>query len=161
MSVTRRIFLKSGAMSVLAASFLIKSADFAFGQNSGQGNPAVDFPIPYEAKQAPTFYYTRATFEPYVGGVFQTRGVGGHTVDMTLANIRSCEPNTTDLKVTKKWRRSNCFVLNFRSPEQLSDLTNIYKLRHGALGEFDLFLTRRGTTSDGILYEAVFNQVIP
>lgn len=161
MSVTRRIFLKSGVLSALAVSFLIKPAAFAFGQDLRQANPALDFQIPYEAKQGALFYFTRTTFEPYIGSSFQTRGTGGGTANLTLLSVRDCTPDAKSLKVTTKSRTSDCFALTFRASKPLPDLTTIYRLRHGALGEFDLFMTRRGETRGTILYEAIFNHVTP
>src|ERR1700742_1123113 len=139
MSLTRRIFLKSGAMSVLAAGFLIQPARSAFAQSLRPNNPALDFQVPYEAKLSAVFSYTRETFEPYIGGVFQTRGVGASTVDLTLVSVHDCKPDAKSLNVTKKSRPSECFTLNFRASGPLTELSSIYKLRHGALGEFDLF----------------------
>lgn len=157
MSLTRRIFLKSGAMSALAASVLIQPVRLAFGQSLRPNNPAVDFQIPYEAKTTPVFSYTRETFEPYIGGVFQTRGVGGSTVDLTLVSVHDCSSDAKSQKVTKRARASTCFTLNFRASGPLSELATIYRLEHGALGQFDLFLTRRGEKDEVISYEAVIN----
>jgi hypothetical protein len=148
-------------MTALMAGLLIKPGAFAFGQNLRRTDPAFDFQIPYEAQKDAVFYYTRTTFEPYVGGIFSTRGIGGKTVNLTLLSVRDCTPDAKSLKVTKKSRPSNCFALNFRSPVPLSDLTTIYRLDHGALGQFNLFMTRRGATRGGIIYEAVINHIIP
>jgi len=157
MSLTRRVFLKSGAVSVLAAGFLIQPVRSAFAQSLTPANPAQDFQVPYEAKLAAVFSYTRATFEPYVGGIFQTRGVAGKTVELTLVSVRDCTPDAKSQKVTKKSRPSDCFTLNFRASGPLSDLSSIYRLEHAALGQFDLFLTRRGEPDKEIFYEAVIN----
>jgi hypothetical protein len=150
-------------MSAIAASCLIKPVQLAFGQDLTGTNPALDFQIPYEAKQDAVFYFTRTTFEPYVGGLFQTRGTGGRTAKLTLLSVRNCtpHPNSNKLMRTGKSRPTDCFTLSFRASAPLPDLATIYRLKHGALGEFNLFMTRRGETRGGILYEAVINHVIP
>lgn len=152
--------MKSGAMSALAAGLALNAGSFVFGQSGRRSNPAADFQIPFEATQSPTFYFTRDTFAPYVGGIFTTRGVGGGTVKLTLQSIRDCKPKASTKLMTKPARNSDCFALTFSSKAKLSDLTTIYRLNHGALGQVDLFLTRR--ESDGVYYyEAVFNHLIP
>jgi hypothetical protein len=88
-----------------------------------------------------------------------TRGVGATTVDLTLVSVHDCKPDAKSLNVTKKSRPSECFTLNFRASGPLTELSSIYKLRHGALGDFDLFMTRRGDTDGVIFYEAVINHV--
>jgi hypothetical protein len=144
-------------MSVLAAGFLIQPLRSTFAQSLTKSDPAQDFQVPYQAKVSTVFSYTRATFEPYVGGVFQTLGADGKTVDLTLVSVRDCTPDANAQKVTKKSRPSECFALNFRASGPLPDLSSIYKLNHGALGQFDLFLTRRGDPDKEIFYEAVIN----
>jgi hypothetical protein len=163
MSVTRRKFLKSGAMSALAAGIVLNAGVLAFGQKelNRKSNPTIDSQIPYEATQTPTFYFTRDTFAPYVGGIFTTRGVGGHTVNLTLQPVRDCTPKASTKLMTKSARKTDCFALTFRSDEQLSDLTTIYRLNHGALGKFDVFMTQRKGAGGVYFYEAVFNHLVP
>jgi len=117
--------------------------------------PALDFQIPYEAKQAPVFYYTRTTFEPYVGGIFTARA-RRRNVNLTLQSIRDCTPNPKS-RITTKSRTSDCFALVFRASAPLTELTTIQQIEHGALGKFDLFLTRRDDERGVIFYEAVIN----
>jgi hypothetical protein len=148
-------------MSALVTSLAFNASALVFGQSLRRSDPAVDFQIPHEATQSPTFYFTRDTFEPYVGGIFTTRGVGGRTVNMKLQPIRDCTPKTTTRLMTKPARKSDCFALTFRAPARLSDLTTIYRLKHGALGEFDVFMTERAGVRGVYFYEAVFNHLVP
>lgn len=161
MPVTRRMFMKSGAMSALAAGLVFNAGAFVFGQSLRRSDPAVDFQIPYEATQSPTFYFTRDTFAPYVGGIFTTRGVGVRSVNLTLQPVRDCTPKAATRLMTKPARKSDCFALTFRSTAKLSDLTTIYRLDHGALGQFDVFMTRREGGRGVYFYEAVFNHLVP
>ena len=149
--------MKSGALSAIAAGLLFKAGVFGFGQSLRPQDPALDFQIPYAAQQNPVFYFTRSTFEPYVGGIFQTRAVGGKRASMTLLPVRDCTPKATSKLTTKPARQTDCFALTFRSNAKLSDLTTIYRIEHAALGQFDLFLTEHGATRGGYIYEAVIN----
>lgn len=162
MPITRRLFLRSGALAVLTAGLVLRPGALAFGQEKGV------HPIPAEAEQDPVFVYTRATFEPYVGGIFITRGVGGTTVELKLVAVRDRNPKAGAAPARVKGRpvmaatnnRSDCFSLLFRSPEKLSELTSIYRLSHGALGKFDLFMTPSEDEHGQIFYEAVINHLI-
>ena len=156
MSVTRRSFLRSGALSVMTTGIAAGLVPQAFGQESRRPTPAQNPQVPQEAKQSPTFSFKRETFKPYIGGTFVARA-GARSIEMTLQSVRDCTPKA-ETKITKKSRPSDCFALVFRSGGELTDLTTIYDVEHPALGTFALFLTRReGPDKGTIFYEAVFN----
>ena len=162
MPVTRRKFLRSGATAALAAGLLFRPGALAFGQDKKQPDSANGFKIPFEAQQNPVFYYTRATFEPYVGGVFLTRGLGGGTVELTLVNVHDWNPKSTAKTkrgVVSESRRTDTFSLLFRASGQLPELSTIYRIQHGALGEFDLFMTPSKGAHGELFYEAVINHL--
>lgn len=157
MSVSRRSFLRTGAVGALSAGLIFKFSNFAFGQKSAWSNPALDFQIPLEAANDPVFYYTRAMFEPYVGSVFQVRP-GLRTVNLKLVSARNYQPSSTSV-TTGKTRSTDCFSLLFRASESLPDFSTIHKLKHPALGKFDLFMTR--SEGDGkVFYTAVINHLV-
>lgn len=159
MPVTRRSFLKSGAMTVLTASIVAGAGASAFGQeHQPHGRPS-DFQIPFQAEQSPLFFFKAETFKPYVGGVFTARA-GSNSIEMTLVNVRDCTPSAQSNKVAKKVRQSECFALVFRASETLTDLTTIYDVEHAALGKFSLFMTRRDGPGSMHFYEAVFNRAL-
>lgn len=159
MTVTRRSFLRSGAMTVLLTGLALDIAPRVFAQNSRKPDPARDFEVPFEAQQASPFYFKRETFQPYLHGVFKL-SAGAHSVEATLVSIRDCTPDAKSAKVTKKSRPSDCFALVFQAQGKLTDLTSIYEVEHGALGKFALFLTRRDGPGGKYFYEAVFNHVL-
>jgi hypothetical protein len=166
MSVTRRRFLKSGATAVLAAGLVFRAGAPAFGQDKKR--PSADtsrgFQVPYEAQQDPVFFFTRATFEPYIGGVFTTRGLGGGTVELTLVAVHdwNARPATTTKRgptAATESRRTDCFSLLFRASGKLPELSTIYRLEHGALGSFNLFMTASKGPKGELFYEAVINHL--
>jgi hypothetical protein len=137
---------------------LLRNPLAALGQDGARANPALDFQLPYEATTNPVFYFTRATFEPYVGGVFSAPGVGGGRVQLRLVGISDYEPSPATRLTTRPRRRTNCFALQFRAAGQLRQLTTIHGLEHGALGRFDLFMTE-SQAGGAHFYEAVINHV--
>jgi hypothetical protein len=46
----------------------------------GQGSQSDGYQIPTSAQQQPTFVFTKATFDPYVGGIFQAPNALGNMV---------------------------------------------------------------------------------
>ena len=152
MSVSRRSFIRSAAVCALATGALLRSPLAAFGQAGSY------FETPYEATTSPVFHFTRATFEPYLQGVFVGAGARSRTVELQLVAIRDYAPPSDARLTTRAHRRTDCFSLLFRSAAPLSQLSSIHRLEHAALGEFDLFLTE-SVGRGGYYYEAVINHV--
>jgi hypothetical protein len=165
MSVNRRSFLKSGALSALAAAAALVYAAPAHGQDVPKRKvkaPTLSGPqprIPFGAEQSPLFYFTQETFRPYIGGIFNA-SAGSKSAAMTLIEVTEYIPKAAARMTTGGVLPTNSFVLKFTSADQLTDLTTIYTIEHGALGEFALFLTRRDGPAGTSLYEAVFNHVL-
>lgn len=158
MSINRRSFLKSGALSVLTATSVLVHAAPARGQVEAPG-PTQLVPVPFEARQHPLFYFTRGTFQPYVGGIF-IASAGSQSVGMTLVKVSNYTPKAWGHFSPGRVQPTNSFTLDFSSPDRLTDLTSIYNIQHAALGEFPLFMTWRAGPAGTSLYEAVFNHLI-
>ena len=159
MTVTRRRFLRSGAISALVAGFALDSIPSTFAEQLSKHVPARGFLVAAETQQDPALFFKRETFEPYVNGVFKL-SAGEKAIEATLVNVRDCKSNPKKSKVTPKSRPTESFALFFRSEEKLSGLTTIYNVEHGALGTMALFLTRRAGPRDTYFYEAVFNRTL-
>lgn len=168
-SPTRRTFLRTGAVAAVSAGIALSPMRLAFGQNSQQPNPSQDFQIPYEAKLDPVFSYRKATFDPYVGGVFTARGKGGKRVELTLVAVQEMKNpagasarsgGTQSTKLTAKARPTESFTLVFRASGPLTDLSTIHQLEHAALGKFSLFLVGDEDAKGQQTYEAVINHAV-
>ena len=154
MSVSRRSFIRSAAVCALTTGALLRTPLAAFGQAA-----ALDFAIPHEATTSPVFHFTQATFEPYLQGIFTAPGVGGRRVELQLVAINGYAPPSGARLTTRAHRRTDCFSLLFRSAAPLSQLSSIHRLGHGALGEFDLFMTESAGRGE-YFYYAVINHVM-
>lgn len=161
---SRRNFLKFGAMSGLAAPFILQSGLSAFGQISER--PArrplnherkERFEIPYEAKTERLFYYTRATFEPHLNTDFRVTVGPYRVVNLELVKVSDRTARPRKGSETS----GECFSLLFKASGKLSDLQQTYVLEHGALGKFSLFLTSASDQEKerDIYYEAIINHV--
>jgi len=157
---SRRSFLRSGTLAALAAGCALATPQLTFAQERKRPTPATDFDLPIEASQNAVFYYTQATFEPYVGGIFRGRGAG-RTVNLELVSVRGqLPPKNAPRMMRKAGPATRSFTLTFHADGTLSEVTTIHRLEHAALGRFDIFLTRRGEDDAGrIIYEAVFTHL--
>ena len=104
MSVSRRRFLRSGALGGLAAGLMLKSNTFAFGHDSNQ---PVDHVV--------GFSYSRADFEPHVGSNFRLRQ-GKQQLDLKLVHLTDFQPSrnagTFKVKSTESFVRLGYFYIN-------------------------------------------------
>lgn len=155
MAISRRFFIKSGTLSAIAAGVAFSPNRLAFGQRSTQGT-SLGSKIPMAAQREPTYMFTRATFDPYVGGIFQAPDSRGKLVSLTLLSATS---NQSSAKIsTGTPVVTDSFSLMFKAARSLPPFTSIHHVSHPALGKFDLFLTPR--VKDGVFYyEAVFNHI--
>lgn len=131
MSVSRRKFLRSGAV-VSAAALVLKPGTFALGRNSLSSHN------PINANSAHS--YRREMFEPYVGDVFRVR-VGKQMVDLKLVALENVAPASRGI-TTGKIARTDCFSMRFHASKVLPTNAGLQNLSHEKLGKFDLFLSQ-------------------
>jgi hypothetical protein len=158
MAISRRFFLKSGSLTALAAGAALSSGRLAFGQSQTEGTN-LGYQIPITAQQKPTYMFTRATFEPYVDGIFQAPDARGHMVNLTLVSVTTNKPATATRISTKRARDTDSFSLTFKASKPLPPFTSIHRISHPSLGDFDLFLSPRPQDRGVMMYEAVFNHI--
>jgi len=154
MAISRRRFIKAGTLTAIAASLAFKTQILAFGQTNTPG-----FPVPLTAQQKPTFLFTKATFEPYVGSFFQAPNASGQMVSLRLVSVTDYKPSTSTTLSTASPRNTESFSLMFQASGSLPEYTSIHRVSHAALGEFDLFLNLKSSESGQRVYEAVFNHL--
>jgi hypothetical protein len=144
MSVSRRRFLKSGA--VLSAALVLKPGTFILGQNSHSST-----------SRTSNRAYSREMFEPHVGDVFRVR-VGKQMVDLRLVALENVAPASRGI-TTGKVARTDCFSLRFHAATPLPVSAASQKLNHSKLGSFDLFMVQSEKGSR-FMQTAVVNHII-
>ena len=153
----RRKFLTSCLLFGASSGLIIANGRSVFASQPDD--------IPIQSQQDPLFMFTAATFEPYVGGYFQTLNARGQLVALKLLKVERFQTRKVDKfrlrpEIMSNAVQTNSFSLVFISEERLPQFTTIYKIEHAALGQFDLFLTA-GTGKQGELYyQAVYNHLI-
>jgi hypothetical protein len=148
---TRRAFLRDGLYSLLSMSLLLASSRIALGQTS-QGQGRVTSEIPIEAQKDPVYLFSEETFKPYVNGIFQAPNARGEMIELKLTKVQGFKSAN---KLTSRAVETKSFALIFKASDELPPFTSIHTIRHSALGEFDLFLTKRKTDDGDLYYEAV------
>ena len=140
MFVSRRKFIRIGAIAALAAGVPLKSSIVAFSQKISS------------AGTDPLSLYTQATFTQYLNSVFRLRG--SRIVDVTLMKV-------TDTFPTKAVRAAGqeSFTLLFRGGS-IELPQDTYTVEHPALGTFKLFLVPGGSDENGAQsYVATINRL--
>ena len=148
MPLARRKFVQSSLLFTASTVLFWGSARSVLAQTlKGDG-------LSTEVLGDPIYRFTRETFEPYVGGYFETPGPRGKMIALKLVKVDAYQPKTRTVVPTES------FSLLFLADGELPIFTSIHPIQHGALGEFSLFLTRQQDGPNGeIYYEAVFNHL--
>lgn len=158
MPLTRRKFLRAGAHAALIATLPLATFEKVFAQEEKQTPfrpQKVDglYQVPQEARSERPFQFTLATFKPHVNTDFKVRA-GVLVTTLRLVEVESC--------ASEAQADGECFSLTFRADGELTRLSTIHRFEHGALGEFDIFVspTQRASDPDAQYYVAVINHRI-
>ena len=151
MQLARRKFVVS--------SLLFTASTFMFSESvrSGLAQTLVrDDRLSDDVLRDPVLRFTKETFEPYVGGYFEAPGPRGKMIALKLLRVDTYVPKGT---LTRSTVATDSFSLLFRADAELPTFSSIHPIKHGALGQFNLFLSRQDGPNGEIRYEAVFNHL--
>jgi hypothetical protein len=149
-------------ISAVSASFVLSAARVGVAQKQARGQVtttierSVDLPL--EVQQDPVFLFKPETFKPYVGGIFTAPNALGQKIELELMNVKVFKP-VNAVRYTRKYANTESFSLTFKAAAELPPFTSIHKINHPALGQFQLFLTKRVSDSGDLLYDAVINHI--
>jgi hypothetical protein len=142
MSISRRVFIKTGALAAVVAGISLKPSLLVLGQEPTVALPALD----------PLSNYTQATFEQYVNSIFTLRG--RRTIEVMLTKVE----DTLPAKVSRAGGRES-FALHFRGGGAALP-QDTYVVEHPSLGTFRMFLVPTATDENGAQgYVAVINRL--
>ena len=140
MSISRRVFIKSGTLAAMLAGISLQPTLRALAQ--GQIATVAD----------PLSNYTQTTFEQYLNSVFTLRRFV--SVEVVLEKVE----DTLSPKVSRDGGRES-FTLHFRGGNRALP-QDTYMVDHPALGTFALFLVPSGADENGAQsYVAVINRL--
>lgn len=99
--------------------------------------------------------FTCQTFAPLLGGTFRIHADAEHSVEVEL--IEAVETGDSVVQATSQEQvRRAPFSLVFRGPRSIVLPQQIYRMEHGQLGDFELFLVPIGPDQAGMRYQAIF-----
>ena len=158
MPLSRRSFLRDGLCSAVSIALLLASSRISLGQTQKNeiGRVPPGSPVPLEAQKDAVYLFREETFRPYVNGIFQSPNARGEMIELRLIRVETFKPSD---KLTNRTRETKSFSLTFKATDELPPFTSIHTIKHPALGEFDLFLTKRKTDGGDIYYDAVINHL--
>lgn len=166
MSISRRKFIKAGAMIALAAGLPLKgSMAAAPGKQAAKTQTKAAAGMSTKAAAGPTAlspqdqsdmlqYYTKATFTAHIDSMFQLRSKRVPAIEVRLIEVKDSGPVPDQRPAGKE-----CFSLLFRSVRKLPQDT--FTVKHSALGTFLLVLAPVGHDKRGYYLEAVINRLNP
>lgn len=156
MNVTRRKFLRAGAVSALFAGLTLAPSKLAFGQKKQRKPATPDAPT----QSDPVFSFNASTFAPYVGSEFMLAATArGRATGARLERVSDFQQDLRKRRLAT--HGGECFSLVFSAPAPKRGVPQqaTYRVEHAALGRFALFLVP-GPVSDGsVTYEAVVNRL--
>jgi hypothetical protein len=161
-SLTRRKFLRAGAISAISVGVGLAATRLTIGQSGGrQHGPVIrrSAEIPLAAQMEAPFLFNAQTFRPYVGDFFQAPNARGQMIPLKLVSLKTFTPTATGLRLTRSVGESESFSLIFKADARLPLFVAIHKISHPALGHFELFLSERKDDNGTFFYEAVFNHI--
>ncbi len=143
MAVTRRSFMKNGALVGLAAGLPMKSAAEALAMTGSTPNPFSGgifshLDMAAFSRQLNTYFRVR---NPTTGATLKLVGITDWT------------------KSSQKSTGGECFSLIFAGSDSRSLPQGTYSVEQSSLGTFSMLLVPSGKTTNKRHYEAVFNRL--
>ena len=157
MTVSRRKFVKAGAMMGLSAAAALKGATTVFGQQADGARSGL-FRIPDDS-QAEIYRLSEDTFSRYIGTTFRIRTSPFTAINLELIKVTRRELSPSDSEKAAKTPEVDCFSVVFRGPRKLPLESRTYRIEHDQMGAFDLFIAPVDDHKKQRHYQAVFNRV--
>jgi uncharacterized protein DUF6916 len=161
MSLTRRRFIETASLTVLAGSVLPAS----LAQNLHELKDD-----PFAPERLTLFYgVSPLTFKSLIGDSFEASSADRSPGSLELMAVKEYEPEPEKAPTKGRWvgphpqqseQKTNCFSLRFQgSGEALPQGT--YTLHHDAIGSFPLFIVPGRSETGASTYTAIFNLLNP
>ena len=148
MPISRRYFLRAGAVTMAAASAPI-SLNVLAAARGARNNAAAPQP-----DSAPALM-SKAMFAAHLNTTFLIRPHNAQAVRVKLVELEDCGPAPQQQGAAHAG--AECFALAFSAPAQRALKQSTYRIEHHALGQFDLFIAPMKSAKHGQIYEAIIN----
>lgn len=155
MTLSRRKFVKTGAMMGLSAVAVLRGSASVFGQEAAVEQRGL-FKIPVEI-QTEIDRLSEEAFSRHISSNFRV-----YTSPLTAINLQLIKVSRWEGAPSEKPAKGptlNGFSVVFLGPRKLSLESRTYRVEHDWMGAFDLFLTPVDDHKKQRHYQAVFNRV--
>lgn len=123
MSFERRRFLKSATIAAVSAGIALGLDRYAFGQKKGKPlDHLIGHQIPIKAQQDSLFYFSEATFRPYINDIFQAPDSRNKMVTLELTSVTGYTTQGGSMVGKSKARETRSFALIFKASKPLPPL---------------------------------------
>ena len=160
MSVSRRRFLELGTLAVAATALPTKASVGAGSRKSD----VIEAPIQTQSEIVSLNYMNKDMFAGLINSTFVVRDPSGRTVSLKLISVEKMGETQSGsapiLRVpnpAKQIKRTDSFVLRFRSQSGKSLAQGTYSFSHVTLGNFALFVVPAGGSQP--YCSAVFSRI--
>ena len=157
MSVSRRKFLKAGAIAGACATLPLSAVEVLAGQQRGGRLPGSQFPDK-KLLELPTDL-TMERFAAQLHTPFRVQLGVSNAIELELIQVAEVRP--TSRAVSLDTSRQESFSVIFRGPRETPLGQDTYHIEHSEMGKFDLFIVPGSEGGDGKHYEAAFNRLRP
>ncbi|MFY9607463.1 MAG: twin-arginine translocation signal domain-containing protein [Blastocatellia bacterium] len=154
MTVSRRNFVKTGAMMGISAVTMLKGVGRVFGQQQNAEQEGL-FKVPVESQA--DYRLTEETFSQYINTKFRIQISPLNAVNLKLIKVRRRQP-PSHVK-TAETVKLDCYSVVFRGPRGLVLESKTYQVEHDQIGAFELFIAPVNDHKNERRYEAVFNRL--
>lgn len=141
MAISRRHFIRAGAVTVAAAS-ATASLNVLAAERGVQSDDALQ-------SGGSSALLNKAMFVAHLNTAFLIAAQNAQPVRAKLVDLKDYEPEARGA--------GECFTLIFSAPPHRGLKQNTYRIEHRALGQFDLFIAPVRSVKHGQLYEAIIN----
>ncbi len=140
-------------MAGLSSALFLSVTTNAFGQRGRTRDDKAGFPIPKDVEHDPLNALTMEMFAKNKYSKFYIHVNDSTVVEMELIEITEGPSEQSDLL--------EGFMLGFHTHGEKTVGQGTYKIKHGKLGEFEMFLVPSYWDMYGVDYVAVFNRLRP
>ncbi len=161
MSVSRRRFLELGTLAIAATAV---PSQIIAGEKPRRSAMGQDLPIEGQSEVVSLNYMTKDTFARLVNSTFMARDSAGKIVRLTLVSaeqVGTPKGNTSVVlripNPAKQIKRTDSFVLRFRTQSGKPLSQGTYSFNHVTLGNFALFIVPAGDSQP--YCSAIFSRI--
>jgi hypothetical protein len=151
MSISRRKFIGTGSLVVLAAGLPLRALARNADETSSKSVAGL------AGADVETARLNSEAFTRCLNTQFRFHRRGGPSAVLKSFAVNHWEPAASRSRT--RAARGECFSVMFLSPDSTRLAQDSYAVEHESLGKFQMLIVPMGESNQGLYYEAVFNRL--